>query len=98
MRIRVRDILASRLFKVLIIFILIFTVYRFYLNQREINRLEREIEQLIAEVNLAEEKQAQLQEEIEHINDLEYIERIARKELGLVKPGELLIIPVEQEE
>ncbi|MCG8512744.1 MAG: septum formation initiator family protein [Halanaerobiales bacterium] len=98
MRIRVRDILASRLFKVLIIFILIFTAYRFYLNQREINRLEREIEQLIAEVNLAEEKQAQLQEEIEHINDLEYIERIARKELGLVKPGELLIIPVEQEE
>lgn len=98
MRIRVRDILASRLFKVLIIFILIFTAYRFYLNQREINRLEREIEQLIAEVNLAVEKQAQLQEEIEHINDLEYIERIARKELGLVKPGELLIIPVEQEE
>ena len=98
MRIRVRDILASRLFKVLIIFILIFTAYRFYLNQREINRLEREIEQLIAEVNLAEEKQAQLQEEIEHINDLEYIERIARKELGLVKPGELLIIPVEQGE
>ncbi len=98
MRLRVRDILASRLFKVLIIFILIFTAYRFYLNHREINRLEREIEQLIAEVNLAEEKQAQLQEEIEHINDLEYIERIARKELGLVKPGELLIIPVEQEE
>lgn len=97
MRIRVRDILASRLFKLLIIFMLIFTAYRFYLNQREINRLEEEIEQLIVEVNLAEEKQAQLQEEIEHINDLEYIERIARKELGLVKPGELLIIPVEQE-
>lgn len=34
-----------------------------------------------------------LQEQIQELNKDSYIERIAREELGLVKPGETVIIP-----
>ncbi|NLM97500.1 MAG: hypothetical protein GX175_07830 [Halanaerobiaceae bacterium] len=42
------------------------------------------------------EEKNRLEEELENVNNPEYIEKIAREELGLVKPGELLIIPVEE--
>jgi len=39
------------------------------------------------------EHQRELQEEIKQANSREYIEKLAREQLGLVKPGESLIIP-----
>ena len=55
---------------------------------READRLARELEQL-------RRQNMQLREEIRLLNTPEYIERLAREQLGLVKPGEIAVILVQ---
>ena len=52
-------------------------------NRRELKRLEAEIEQL-QEQNRLLKKELALSK-----HDLPYLERIARRELGLIQPGEI---------
>jgi len=58
-----------------------------YQVRREAGRLARERDDL-------RKQNAQLREEIRLLNTPEYIERIAREQLGLVKPGEVAVILV----
>jgi cell division protein FtsL len=58
-----------------------------YQIRREAGRLARERDDLRTQ-------NAQLREEIRLLNTPEYIERIAREQLGLVKPGEVAVILV----
>jgi len=91
------NFIKSRFFKVLLIFLLVFTVYKFFVNYQQINKLKNKIDSLENAITLAEEDKIELQKELKNIDSPEYIEKIARDELGLVKPGELLLIPVEEE-
>jgi len=58
-----------------------------YQVRREAGRLARERDDL-------RKQNVQLREEIRLLNTPEYIERIAREQLGLVKPGEVAVILV----
>ena len=61
-------------------------VVRQYLSQRaEIDRLEREIRSI-------ESDRARLEAEIDRLHDPEYLERLARECLGMVKPGEIRFV------
>ena len=61
-------------------------VVRQYLAQRaEIDRLEQEIRSIEAD-------RARLEEEIDRLHDPEYLERLARECLGMVKPGEISFV------
>ncbi len=93
---RLTGFFMSKGFKLLLILVVIFAGYKFYLNQREIVYIKREIARLEQELDKEEVREKELKEKLENINDPEYIEEVARKELGLVKPGELLLIPVEE--
>jgi cell division protein FtsL len=88
---------SSTFFKILLAIIIIFAFYHFYLNYQELLHVKEEIKRLNREIELTREEQRKLEEEVKKLDDLEYIEEVARKELGLVKPGELLLIPVEEE-
>jgi cell division protein FtsL len=61
------------------------TAYRNY-------RLRVEIESLQREIAAVELRNKQLEEEIVNWQSPEYVERAAREELGLVKPGETVYI------
>jgi len=52
--------------------------------------LSRQEAELAEKINNAIEEREQLKKEIQLLQTDEYIERIARDELGLVKPGELV--------
>jgi cell division protein DivIC len=58
-----------------------------YKVRREASRLGRERDDL-------RRQNVQLREEIRLLNTPEYVERIAREQLGLVKPGEVAVILV----
>lgn len=90
--------MRTRIFGILLIIILLFAVYKFYENYRDMRELENKIMELEENIARAREEKGELEEELENVNNPEYIEKIAREELGLVKPGELLIIPVEETE
>lgn len=57
-------------------------------------RLHREAARLDREVATLRRENAQLREEIRRLHTPLYIERLAREQLGLVKPGEIPVIIV----
>ena len=66
-------------------------VFRQYLAQRDrINRLERHVQALAAE-------RGRLEERIEQLRDPEHLERLARRCLGMVRPGEVLFVVPREE-
>lgn len=89
-------LIRPRFFKILLIIIVGLLAYRYYQNYAMIRKLEATITELENSLIMARGEKTRLEEELNNINNPEYIERIAREELGLVKPGELLLIPVEE--
>ncbi|MDZ7671533.1 MAG: septum formation initiator family protein [Halanaerobiales bacterium] len=81
----------------LIIVIIIFS-FRLFMNMRKVNEMEQRLDRLSQEYEEKIEQNQQLKEEIERVKSPAYIEKVAREELGLVKPGEILLIPVEEDE
>lgn len=81
---------------VLLIYVLIFWIvfvfgkgfFRNYL-------LHRKIAQLNHEIQAVRMRNEQIRQDIARFNSPEYIERVAREELGLVKPGEIKYIITE---
>lgn len=54
-------------------------------------RTQHELERLVREIEIVEQKNATLSHEVQRLrSDLAYIEKIAREELGLVRPGEIV--------
>lgn len=90
--------MRSKIFGILLVIVFLFAVYKFYENYRDMRELKDKIMELEGNIANAREEKGKLEEELENVNNPEYIEKIAREELGLVKPGELLIIPVEETE
>jgi cell division protein FtsB len=67
-------------------------VFRQLLAQRDrIARLERRVEALTSE-------RSRLERRVEQLNDPEHLERLARRCLGMVRPGEILFVVPEEEE
>jgi len=69
---------------------------KFWQNYRKINQLKEKIDILNQRIQKAENENQQIKEELNNLKDYSYVEKIARKELGLVKPGEILLIPIEE--
>lgn len=76
-------------FRLLMVMIIAYFGYVGVEQQININNIDQE--RSIAEVRLAEAKKMnqELQEEKSKLGQAEYVERIAREELGLVKKGEI---------
>jgi cell division protein DivIC len=96
---RVRQVLVG-----FFIFVVAFLYLRSYL---ELVRMKYQISVVEREIVVWEERCNELREQIEYLSSDEYVEKMAREKLGLVKPGEIQFIvtdpasadkPVEVEE
>lgn len=58
----------------------------------QIWRMENEINRVRAEIEAIEAQNQQLREELAYLLSDEYVEKVAREELGLVMPGETAVI------
>jgi cell division protein DivIC len=58
-------------------------------------QVRREAARLVRERDDLRRQNAQLREEIRLLHTPEYIERLAREQLGLVRPGEIAVILVQ---
>ncbi|MCF8001456.1 MAG: cell division protein FtsL [Halanaerobiales bacterium] len=81
----------------LLIIVIIVFAFKLVINMRKVNKMESELNNLQQQVQKEIERNEELKEEIERVKSHDYIEKVARDELGLVKPGEILFIPVEEE-
>lgn len=75
----------------LVLFILVIYFSGLFINQQmKLNSLEASLMDLKEEINAAENENDNLLKEVELLHNPEYIEILARKELGLIKSGEVL--------
>ncbi len=74
--------------------VLILMLNAFGSSYLSVYRLRREAVRLDREVADLRRENAQLREEIRRLHRPQYIERLAREQLGLVKPGEIPVILV----
>jgi cell division protein FtsB len=81
----------------LVVGCILFLVSIYALRFVSISRLQGQVAQVRAKQILALQEQSVLRERLAQKDDLQAIEDVAREELGLVKPGEQLIIFVKGE-
>jgi len=82
----------SRRFVVILCILVLWVGFNFARNAYRNYRLRLEIESLRREIAAIELRNKQLEDEIENWQSPEYVERVAREELGLVKPGERVYV------
>ena len=82
----------------LLIIVIVIFAFKLMMNIRKVNQMEDRLNSLQQQVQNQIEENKELKEEIERVKSPEYVEKVAREELGLVKPGEILLIPVEEEQ
>ena len=73
------------------IFILYF-IYIMIWQQIVITRKNNEIEALEEKIGATAQQTERLEKELENLNDPEYLEKIAREKLGLVRPNERVFV------
>ncbi|HEX6208569.1 MAG TPA: septum formation initiator family protein [Actinomycetota bacterium] len=69
---------------------LVFPLRQYVIQRSEIAGLERQVQRL-------EEERVTLERRVERLRDPEYLERIARQCLGMVRPGEIAFVAVPED-
>lgn len=86
-------------FKISHLFILILAAYlgiTFFKQQSMIKALEAEKKQKQKEIEHLNKEIADIEEKLKYSDSLEYIEKIAREELKMVKPDEIIYIDINK--
>lgn len=81
---------AGLLTKILILALLIVVVISLLELNNQVEQAQAQKEELIRQVAVQTQTNADLADAIEHSDDLDRIEDVAREKLGLVKPGEII--------
>lgn len=87
------DMKKFNLKKVILLVVVLYVGFIFVNQQIIMFRQHRDIQKYTAELNDIEAKYEKLQEEYKLSQDDDYIERIAREKLGLIKEGEQTVLP-----
>lgn len=78
--------------RLLLILFVIWIGFHFGRNAWDNHKLQRQISALEKQIAVLELRGAELEREIEEWKSPANVERVAREELGLVKPGEVMYI------
>ena len=92
-----KDFLLNPVIITIVVVIAATAAFNFYQNMSRMSQLENQIEEIEAQIVQAEAENEKLKTQLENSDSNEYIEEIAREKLGLVKPGEKMFIPVEED-
>ncbi|SMB86405.1 Septum formation initiator [Desulfonispora thiosulfatigenes DSM 11270] len=84
------------LVKIVFIIFLLYLIISFILGIFKAYSLKKDIASLRNEVESLQKVNYQLQKEVEYIKSPEAIEKLAREKLGLVKPGEIVVMPSKE--
>lgn len=91
--VRRKKVRLPKYIKVVLAVLLAYLIFLFAWGGYQIWDLNNKIAELEKEKALFKKQQQSLEKEIRDLQDPEIIEKIARESLGMVKPGEILLIP-----
>lgn len=93
MNVGLRMLRTGKRFKIRHLLLLTFLIYVGFTlvsQQMKLVEMSRREDQIRQEIERALEEQAALKREIELLHTDDYVEALARDELGLIKPGEII--------
>jgi cell division protein FtsL len=76
-------------FRILIFGILAYTIYFGFSQQRQLDAIHLQTETARKQVEQLKQENTNLKQECNLLKDPKYVEKLAREELGLAKPGEV---------
>lgn len=82
--------------KSIFVFIVCYAIITFFKQQKILNNYKLQSKNLDAQIAIATEKQAKLNEEKNNVNSEEYIEAIAREKLDMYLPNERVYVDNEK--
>lgn len=99
-KVRFRFLMPKMKFKLnlsILVLIFVFGCFLFSLGEKisDLNNMKHCVSELEREIEELKTKNAELKRDLKLIKSEEYVERIAREQLGLVKPGEKVVVPGE---
>jgi len=93
-----QNIFFSVLIGVLFLFLIGFLIFtNLKINRKRVQFISQ-IESIQKEIQILEQKKAELQEKIAQAGSKDYLEKVAREQLGLKKPGEGVIVITKEDE
>ena len=94
--ISIRSIFHSKIVWVIILLLILYIVFLFSDKYARTLQLKEDIKILESEIEELKLKNNNLSEEVESLKSDKSVEKIAREELGLTKPDEILIKGIEK--
>jgi cell division protein DivIC len=94
--ISIRSIFHSKIIWALILVLIFYIVFLFSDKYAKTLQLKEDIKRFESDIEELKLKNKNLSEEVESLKADKYIEKIAREELGLAKPDEILIKGIEK--
>lgn len=79
-------------FRLIVAGLLLYSVYLGIAQQRQLNAIRMETEAARKQMEQLQSERANLQTECDLLKDPKYVEKVAREELGMAKPGEVPFI------
>ena len=92
----IRSIFHSKIIWAIILILIFYIVFLFSDKYARTLQLKEDIKILESEIEELKTKNNNLSEEVESLKSDKYVEKIAREELGLTKPDEILIKGIEK--
>ncbi len=94
--ISIRSIFHSKIVWAIILLLILYIVFLFSDKYARTLQLKEDIKRLESELEELKLKNSTLSEEVEALKSDKSVEKIAREELGLTKPDEILIKAIEK--
>lgn len=92
---RVFRLSKSKLPIFILVLLMFYLSVSFTVQFHRLSALRREINQVQLQLGEVQAKNAELREQLKKVQSDEYVEQVAREKLGLVKPGEVKIVPAQ---
>lgn len=81
---------------VIAVFLLFYLLISFFAHFHRLNVLQGDIKEIESQLAELKQKNEDLRKQLKQVQSDAYIEQVAREKLGLVKPGETRIVPVQK--
>jgi len=94
--ISIRSIFHSKIVLAIILLLILYIVFLFSDKYAQTLQLKEDIKRFESEIEELKMKNDNLSEEVESLKSDKSVEKIAREELGLTKPDEILIKGIEK--
>lgn len=87
-------LLANRVFVVLAIPLLAYLSFATARKAMEVYQLNQQASQIRQEIGQLKDRNAELRRQTEYLQSPEYVEKVAREQLNLVRPGDIPLVLV----